>query len=97
LTRQPGRSIINLIHNKAQVTVPFLVLLHHINQQDIQVLLSVAPHPDQVESINSWISGICKDYPGIIPLGAMHPDHLDPEAESMWMWQPRIKGVKLHN
>jgi len=47
--------------------------LHHINRQDIQVLLSVASRPDQIESINSWISGICKDYPGIIPLGAMHP------------------------
>ncbi|MBC2745425.1 MAG: hypothetical protein HF975_00195 [ANME-2 cluster archaeon] len=33
-------------------------------------LLSVATRPDQVESINSWISGICKDYPGIILLGS---------------------------
>jgi len=51
--------------------------LHHINRQDIQVLLSVATRPDQVESINSYISGICKDYPGIIPLGAMHSEHSD--------------------
>ena len=58
---------------------------------DASVLLSVATRPDQVESINSWISGICKDYPGIIPLGAMHPEHPDPEAESMWMRQPGIK------
>jgi len=36
------------------------------------------------------------DYPGIIPLGAMHPEHPDPEAESMWMWQLGIKGIKLH-
>jgi uncharacterized protein len=64
--------------------------------RDIQVLLSVATRPDQVESINSWISGIWKDYPGIIPLGAMHPEHPDPEAESMWMRQPGIKGIKLH-
>jgi hypothetical protein len=48
---------------------------------DASVLLSVATRPDQVESINSWISGICKDYPGIIPLGAIHPEHPDPEAE----------------
>jgi len=53
---------------------------HPINRQDIQVLLSVATRPDQVESINSWISGICKDYSGIISLGAMHPEHPDPEA-----------------
>jgi hypothetical protein len=33
-----------------------------------------------VESINSWISGICKDYSVIIPLGAMHPEHPDREA-----------------
>ena len=64
---------------------------------DASVLLSVAPRPDQVESINNWISGICKDYPGIIPLGAMHPEHPDPEAESMWMRQPGIKGIRLHN
>jgi len=62
-------------------------LLHHINRQDIQVFLSVATRPDQVESINSWISGICKDYPGIIPLGAMHPEHPNPEAEILWMQQ----------
>jgi len=49
-----------------------------------------------VESINSWISGICKDYPGIIPLGAMHPEHPDPEAEILWMRQPGIKGIELH-
>ncbi|MCD4780222.1 MAG: hypothetical protein K8S27_06725, partial [Candidatus Omnitrophica bacterium] len=82
------RSIIDLIHNKAQVTVPFPEPLHHIKRQDIQVLLSVATRPDQVESINSWISGICKDYPSIIPLGAMHPEHPDPEAEILWMRQP---------
>jgi len=49
-----------------------------------------------VESINSWISGICKDYPGIIPLGAMHPEHPDPKAEILWMRQPGIKGIRLH-
>jgi len=64
---------------------------------DAPVLLSVATCPDQVESINNWISGICKDYPGIIPPGAMHPEHPDPEAESMWMRQPGIKGIGLHN
>jgi hypothetical protein len=61
------------------------------------VLLSVATRPDQVEGINSWISGICKDYLGIIPLGAMHPEDPDPEAESMWMRQSGIKGMRLHS
>jgi len=50
-----------------------------------------------VESINSWISGICKDYPGIIPLVAIHPEHPDPEAEILWMRQPGIKGIKLRS
>jgi len=71
--------------------------LHHINRQDIQVILSVAPRPDQIESINSWISGICKDYPGIIPQGVMHPEHPDPEAESMWVRKPGIKGIRLRS
>jgi len=62
----------------------------------MQALLSVATRPDQVESINSWISGICKDYLGIIPLEAIHPENPDPEAESMWIRQPEIKGIRLH-
>jgi hypothetical protein len=36
------------------------------------------------------------DYHGIIPLGAIHPEAPDPKAESMWMLQPGIKGIKLH-
>jgi len=79
-----------------QVTVPFPEPLHYINRQDRQVLLSFATRPDQVESINSWISGICKDDPGIIPLGAMHPEHPDPEAVILWMRQPGIKRIRLH-
>jgi len=71
-------------------------LLHHINRQDIQVFPLVATRPYQIESINSWISGICKDNPGIIPMEAMHPDQLDPEAEILWMRQPGIKGIRLH-
>jgi hypothetical protein len=81
LTPAAGPKYLDLIHNRVQVTVPFPVLFHHINRQDRQVLLSFATRPDQVESINSWISGICKDYSGIIPLGAMHPEHPDPEVE----------------
>jgi len=61
---------------------PLSRTLIHINRQDIQVFLSVATRPDLIESINSWISGICKDYPGIIPLGAMHPEQPDLEAET---------------
>jgi hypothetical protein len=64
---------------------------------DASVLLSVATCPDQVESINNWISGICKDNPGIIPLGAMLPEHQDPEAEILWMRQLGIKGIRFLN
>jgi len=71
--------------------------LHHINRQDIQAPLSVGTRTDQVESINSWISGICKNYPGIIPLGVMHPEYPDPKAESMWMRQLEIKGIRLRS
>jgi hypothetical protein len=49
-----------------------------------------------MESINSRISGICKDYPDIIPLGTMHPEHPDQEAEILWMRQSGIKGIRLH-
>jgi len=80
---------------QAQVTVPFPEHLLYINRQDIQVLLLVATRPNHVESFNSWISGICKDYPGIIPLGAMHPEHPDPEAEILWMRQPGIINFSI--
>jgi len=50
-----------------------------------------------MESINSWISGISMDDPGIIPLGAMHPEHSDPETAILWMRQPGIKGIKLRS
>jgi len=60
---------------------------------DASSLLSVATRPDQVESINNWISGICKDELGIIPLGAMHPEH--PEAEILWMRQPGIINFSI--
>jgi hypothetical protein len=63
---------------------------------EASVLLSVTTRPDKVESINNRISSICKDYPGIIPLGAMHPEYPDPEEESMWMRPPGIKGIRLH-
>ncbi|MBC2698144.1 MAG: hypothetical protein HF974_07360 [ANME-2 cluster archaeon] len=92
-----GRSIIDLIHNRAQVTVPFPVLPLTYQPAGHTGFPSVATRPDQIESINSWISGICKDYPCIISLGAMHPEHLDPEVESMWMRLPRIRGIKLRS
>jgi hypothetical protein len=72
---------------------PLSRTLLHINRQEIQVFISVATRPDQVKSINSWISGICKDYPDIIPLGAMHPENPDPEAEILWVRQLGIKGI----
>ena len=78
LTRQLGRSMIDLIHNRAQVTVPFPEPLSTTSTGRISRSFSVATRPDQVESINNRISGICKDYPGIIPRG-MHPEHHDPE------------------
>jgi len=27
----------------------------------------------------------------------MHPEHPDPEAEILWMWQPGIKGIRLRS
>jgi len=48
-----------------------------------------------LESINNWISGICKDYPAITPLGAMHPEYMDREADILWMRESGIKGIGL--
>jgi len=50
---------------------------------DASVLFSISTCPGKVESINNWISGISMDYPGIFPLGAMHPEHPDLEGETI--------------
>ena len=51
----------------------------------------------KVESINNWISSICKDYPDSILLGAMHPEFPYSKAMILWMQQSGIKRLKLRS
>lgn len=64
---------------------------------DASVILSVATTPEQVTSINNWVSEISKTNDSFIGLGAMHPEYPDPAAEIDRMHKMGIEGIKLHS
>ncbi len=64
---------------------------------DASVMLSVATSPNQVETINTWVSEVSKSNPNLIGLGAMHPDHPNIETEIQRMRDMGLKGLKLHS
>ncbi|MBN2839810.1 MAG: amidohydrolase family protein [Coriobacteriia bacterium] len=66
--------------------------LHGIERS---VLAPVATKPSQVGSINDWIISI--DDPRIVPLGSMHPNFPDPEAEIARLASHGVRGIKLHS
>lgn len=59
------------------------------------VLAPVATTPSQVVGINDWVLSL--DEPAIVPLGAMHPDFPDPEAEIARLAAAGVRGIKLHS
>ena len=85
------------IESCGSATVPGIISSMKKAKVDGSVLLSIATRPGQVESINNWISDTSKTNPNLIPLGAMHPDHPDPETEIIRMRKLGIKGIKLHS
>ncbi len=59
---------------------------------------SVATTPEQVKSINNFISDSVKNYPDrLIGFGAMHPDFGDIEGETERIISLGLKGIKLHS
>lgn len=61
------------------------------------IVQSVATVPEQVESINNFISRAVKKYPdNFIGFAAMHPDYPDIEKETDRAVSLGLRGVKLH-
>lgn len=59
---------------------------------------SVATVPEQVCSINNYISGCVSQYPDrLIGFGAMHPDFEDIAGETERIISLGLKGIKLHS
>ncbi|MCM1164550.1 MAG: amidohydrolase family protein [Lachnospiraceae bacterium] len=59
---------------------------------------SVATVPEQVLSINNFISASVQKYPDkLIGFGAMHPDFADVESEVERMISLGLRGIKLHS
>lgn len=61
------------------------------------VVQSVATVPNQVTSINNFIAGQVKLYPGrLTGLGTMHPGSSDTDADFEQIIRLGLKGIKLH-
>ena len=60
------------------------------------VVFSTATAARQVESINSFIAGCCREYPSFIGVGTMHIDYPDFESEVKRIKALGLVGIKLH-
>ncbi len=58
------------------------------------VICSTATRPDQVENINTYLSGLITDH--VAAFGSLHRDYENFEAEIDRMEHLGLKGVKLH-
>lgn len=59
---------------------------------------SVATVPEQVESINNFISASVRRYPDkLVGFGAIHPDYPDISGEIERIISLGLKGIKLHS
>lgn len=61
---------------------------------DKRVLLAVSVRPDQVDSINSWLSGLLDD--NTFGFGALHPFMEDPLSRLEKYGELGFSGVKYH-
>jgi predicted TIM-barrel fold metal-dependent hydrolase len=60
------------------------------------VVFSPAAIPDQVQSINDFIAGLCREHPQLIGFGTLHPDLQNPSGEIERILGLGLKGIKLH-
>ena len=63
---------------------------------DKTVIFSTATKAAQVETINNYISGLCKECDRFIGFGTMHPDYPDIEKEISRFRELGLRGLKLH-
>ena len=61
------------------------------------VVHSVATKPEQVDSINAFLYGICQEHPGrLLPFGTVHQDTQDMAQVVDGLCARGFRGVKLH-
>ena len=63
---------------------------------DRTVIFSTATKPTQVETINNYISSLCRNNNRFIGFGTMHPDYPEIEKEITRFPSLGLKGLKLH-
>ena len=64
---------------------------------DRSVIFSSATKPQQVESINNYISGLVKQFPDrFIGFGTMHPDYENYKNELRRIRELGLRGLKFH-
>ncbi len=63
---------------------------------DRAVVFSTATAARQVEHVNDFIAGACRENPQLIGVGTMHPDYAEMEKELHRMKAMGLVGVKLH-
>ena len=59
-------------------------------------VLGVATKDTQVESINNFLIGECRQHPNFIGFASMHQDYWNPEAELRRVRDAGLVGVKIH-
>ncbi len=57
---------------------------------------TAAVHPQQMIPANTWMIGLGRDHPRLIPFGTIHPEHPQWEAQLDRLEQNGIHGLKLH-
>jgi hypothetical protein len=60
------------------------------------VVCNIATNAHQNHKVNDFAISM-KDSPDLIPLGSLHPDCEDPEAEINRLCAAGIKGIKIHH
>ncbi len=61
-----------------------------------QLVCSTATTAEQVESINDFVAGACKENPVFFGFGTMHPEYPNYEKELARLKELGLRGIKLH-
>ncbi len=73
-------------------------LLARLDQAGLKQAIchTAAVHPNQMIPANTWMIGLGRDHPRLIPFGTVHPEHPRWEEQLDRLEQNGIKGLKLH-
>jgi len=82
--------------NTSLAPVATLHVLKHRVKSSMRLTPALHPLPRFKVSIAGYLAS-AKIILVLFHWGVMHTEHQDPEAEILWMRQPGIKGIELHN